>query len=63
MLSLLDDDSEGASDHGGDDTGDLLPDPEYVQIIQKHRIQAGRLELLSSGVGGGSRREAVLSPS
>jgi len=63
MLSLLDDDSEGATDHGGDDTGDLLPDPEYVQIIQKHRIQAGRLELLSSGVGGGSRREAVLSPS
>lgn len=62
MLSMLEEDSQEWIENGEEGSDEMLPDPEYVQIIKKHRIQAGRLELLSGSVGG-SRREAVTSPS
>ncbi|EME83254.1 uncharacterized protein MYCFIDRAFT_45940 [Pseudocercospora fijiensis CIRAD86] len=34
-----------------DDLQDLTAEPEWVQVMKKHRIQASRLEILSRGVG------------
>jgi len=66
VLSLLHEEMDNEMAAKNKDTindDELLPDPEYVQIIKKHRIQAGRLEILASGVGQGSmRRESVMSP-
>jgi hypothetical protein len=64
MLAMLDEAFQEAStvddkEVSGDE---LLPDPEYVQVIRKHRIQAGRLELLASGVGATRKDAAVASP-
>jgi hypothetical protein len=49
MLALLendDDDSDSDSDAEKEE-------PEWVEVMKKHRIQASRLELLASGVGTG----------
>ena len=64
VLSLLHEEMDNTTTiHKDMNDDELLLDPEYVQIIKKHRIQAGRLEILASGVGGaGMRREAVMSP-
>lgn len=53
MLAVLEDelqeDDEQVEDH------EDRPDPEWVQVMKKHRVQASRLELLASGVGGGRK--------
>ncbi|KAF7188627.1 Conserved oligomeric Golgi complex subunit 8 [Pseudocercospora fuligena] len=46
MVALLEDDlAEQDADQ------DLAAEPEWVQVMKKHRIQASRLEILSRGVG------------
>ena len=60
MVALLEDGMRAKSETEYDDEGQ---DPEWVQVMKKHRIQASRLEVLAQGVG--SRRKAsgdVLSP-
>jgi len=63
MLAMLDEEFQdsAAEDDGNGIEGELLPDPEYVQVIKKHRIQAGRLELLASGVGTSRKDAAVVA--
>jgi conserved oligomeric Golgi complex subunit 8 len=46
MLALLGEDVE--SEESAEDSDE---EPEWVEIMKKHRIQASRLELLASGVG------------
>jgi hypothetical protein len=64
MLTLLEDDDE--SDSEGEQQSEK--EPEWVEVMKKHRIQASKLELLASGVGTGkhaSPRESsptVVSP-
>ncbi|KAJ9631936.1 hypothetical protein H2203_000337 [Taxawa tesnikishii (nom. ined.)] len=50
MLSLLEEDS--MVDKESDEESD---DPEWVQVMKKHRVQASRLELLASGVASGRK--------
>jgi hypothetical protein len=60
MLALLEDDlrdADGASSGEADSTDvDQSAEPEWAEIMKKHRIQASRLELLASGIGAGDRR-------
>jgi len=49
MLALLD-----------DRVAEQQDEPEWVQVMQKHKVQASRLELLASGVGG-SRKGSTVS--
>ncbi|KAI9714978.1 MAG: hypothetical protein M1812_006291 [Candelaria pacifica] len=44
-LESPDNDSDGDSDEGG------VEQEEWVDVVKKHRVLAGRLELLASGVG------------
>ena len=60
MIALLENEkrSESHVDSGTDTT-----DPEWVQVMKKHRIQASRLEVLARGVGSGRKVSGdVLSP-
>lgn len=61
MLFMLNNEMEEDDDDNDDDKdivdhGSLQQDPEWVQVTKRHRIAAGRLELLASGVksGGGT---------
>lgn len=49
MLALLQEELEDTND-ASPNTGEAPV--EWIEIMKKHRIQAGRLELLASGVGG-----------
>ena len=68
MLALLEDDMklESTPDEDGDHAEDR--DPEWVQVMKKHRTQASRLEVLARGVGTGKKKSTesqsptVLSP-
>ncbi|GAB7354960.1 hypothetical protein MBLNU459_g5575t1 [Dothideomycetes sp. NU459] len=51
-LALLEDEMREGS---GDEDDEDEPDREWVQVMKKHRVQASRLELLASGVGGGRK--------
>ena len=52
MVALLEDDLEDGQDAvNGQAEHDLTVEPEWVQVMKKHRIQASRLEVLSRGVG------------
>lgn len=61
---------EGVGEGDGEGDGDeeseeMLEDPEWVQVMKRHRVAAGRLELLASGVGvgvGAGGRGTLLSP-
>jgi conserved oligomeric Golgi complex subunit 8 len=56
MLALLQEDEDEESQ----DATLEVAEPEWVQIMKKHRIQASRLELLASGVGGVlGRKESI----
>ncbi|KAM0718517.1 hypothetical protein Q7P37_005587 [Cladosporium fusiforme] len=51
MIALLEEEMAGAS---GDVTAD--EEPEWAQVMKKHRVQAGRLEVLARGVGSSTRK-------
>ena len=53
MLALLEEELQQDRDSAEDER--QSHDPEWVQIMKKHRVQASRLELLASGVGSGRR--------
>ncbi|KAK4541975.1 hypothetical protein LTR36_007175 [Oleoguttula mirabilis] len=59
MIALLEEelmDEDGAAD-------ETDGEPEWVQVMKKHRIQASRLEVLARGVGSGRKASTdVLSP-
>ncbi|KAI9807156.1 MAG: hypothetical protein M1825_005874 [Sarcosagium campestre] len=62
MLASLDDLSSDSEDESDDEQD------EWVEIVKKHRVQAGRLELLASGIGGhegpkGSSKEVIAAGS
>ena len=67
MLALLEDEmkSGSASESEDEASGE---DPEWAQVMKKHRIQASRLEVLARGVGTGKKKgmdsqsPTVLSP-
>ncbi|KAF2773268.1 Dor1-domain-containing protein [Teratosphaeria nubilosa] len=62
MIALLEE--ELASEEAEAEQQQDEEDPGWVQVMQKHRIQAGRLEVLARGVGtGGSRKPSVEVPS
>jgi hypothetical protein len=56
MLALLEDHLQDAQE-----VAEQKPqeDAEWVQVMKKHRVQAGRLELLASGVGSGRKGSAA----
>ncbi|KAI9811715.1 MAG: hypothetical protein M1827_005260 [Pycnora praestabilis] len=64
ILASLNDPDDDSEDGAGDDeaareesdgvTHDENENEEWVEVMKKHRQLAGRLELLASGVGGGS---------
>ncbi|KAK5682498.1 hypothetical protein LTS10_005626 [Elasticomyces elasticus] len=77
MIALLgeemtvddDDDGDGAEEAQKDEDKDIgvVMEPEWVQVMKKHRIQASRLEVLARGVGTGGTgvrkgSEGVMSP-
>ncbi|KAK0514641.1 hypothetical protein JMJ35_003258 [Cladonia borealis] len=47
LLAELGDDGEGSDEEGEGDGG------EWVEVMRKHRVLAGKLESLASGAGGG----------
>ncbi|KAI9841778.1 MAG: hypothetical protein M1838_003423 [Thelocarpon superellum] len=52
ILALLEPHDEAGSVEPGEDGGD---DPEeWIEVMKKHRVLAGRLELLASGIGPGA---------
>jgi hypothetical protein len=60
MIALLEEDmAEGNSEDSA-----FADDPEWAQVMKKHRVQAGRLEVLARGVGSGARKgsSGPLSP-
>lgn len=61
MIALLEDEvrTESASESEDEVTGE---DPEWVQVMKKHRIQASRLEVLARGVGTGKKRSMDSQP-
>jgi len=63
MLAVLEDELH---DGNNEDTNlaaeQELQEPEWVQVMKKHRIQASRLELLASGVGAARKGSEVRSP-
>lgn len=68
MLALLLEELEESDSPDGDDAdadGADDTEPEWIDVMKRHRVQAGRLELLASGVGtkayAGATRE-VASP-
>jgi hypothetical protein len=60
MIALLEEEMA----EGGDDAM-LGEEPEWAQVMKKHRVQASRLEVLARGVGSGARKgsSGPLSPS
>ncbi|KAK5723408.1 hypothetical protein LTR15_005106 [Elasticomyces elasticus] len=71
MIAVLEEELRGNDYDDGDDNGDIgetdvsvITEPEWVQVMKKHRIQASRLEVLARGVGTGVRKgsEGLLSP-
>lgn len=70
MIALLEDDiaeqeEAGEAKDNALSSNDANEDPEWVQVMKKHRIQASRLEVLSRGVGTSTRKASsdVASPS
>ena len=63
MLALLEDsDDEGSDEAEEQEQERQLSEPEWVEVMKKHRVQASRLELLASGVGSGvSRKDSTAS--
>lgn len=67
VIALLEDEMKvsSVSTSENDTSGE---DPEWVEVMKKHRIQASRLEVLARGVGTGKKRSmdsqspTVLSP-
>ncbi|KAK3056697.1 hypothetical protein LTR09_002490 [Extremus antarcticus] len=59
MIALLEVDMAA---HAENDLESTHADPEWEQVMKKHRIQASRLEVLSRGVGGRKASGDVLSP-
>jgi hypothetical protein len=60
MIALLEEEmAEGNSEDSA-----FADDPEWAQVMKKHRVQAGRLEVLARGVGSGARKgsSGPLSP-
>nr|POE62827.1 conserved oligomeric golgi complex subunit 8 [Quercus suber] len=65
MISMLADDEEVEAEALKDDADRAEDDekPEWVHVMEKHRIQAGRLEVLARGVGHGRKSSVdVTSP-
>lgn len=59
MIALLEEEmAEGRSD------ATIGEEPEWAQVMKKHRVQASRLEVLARGVGSGPRKGSpgLLSP-
>lgn len=58
MIAVLEEEmAEGSVD------ASLNDEPEWAQVMKKHRVQASRLEVLARGVGSGSRKASgALSP-
>lgn len=61
-----DEERKKKDDDDDEEKGDDSPDsdvqesqPEWVEVMQKHRVLAGRLELLASGAGGGGSHGSV----
>jgi hypothetical protein len=54
-------DEAPAQDGGQREADDEAPSaiPEWIEVMQKHRVLAGRLELLASGVGSGPNLGSV----
>jgi hypothetical protein len=42
-------------------SSDVTPgeEPEWAQVMKKHRVQASRLEVLARGVGSGTRKAST----
>lgn len=53
MLALMEDELQGEAVVDSQDQDEL--EPEWMQVMRKHRVQASRLELLASGVGSGRK--------
>lgn len=53
MIALLED--EMCSELPATDEGHADSEPEWVQVMKKHRVQASRLEVLARGVGTGRK--------
>jgi hypothetical protein len=59
MIALLEEEmAEGNSEDPA-----FADDPEWAQVMKKHRVQAGRLEVLARGVGSGARKGSSGPPS
>ena len=60
MIALLEE--EMAQSSSGESP--IVDEPEWAQVMKKHRVQAGRLEVLARGVGSGARKgsSGPLSP-
>lgn len=63
MIALLEEDLRGELE--GDETEEKEIEEEWVEVMKKHRVQASRLELLASGVGGrvSTTADRTISPS
>ncbi|KAK0948090.1 hypothetical protein LTR29_000614 [Friedmanniomyces endolithicus] len=64
MLAVLEEELT-MDDHSTDDEDDeglreAEEDPEWVQVMKKHRVQASRLEVLARGVGSGGRKGSAM---
>ncbi|KAK6436348.1 hypothetical protein LTR95_007456 [Oleoguttula sp. CCFEE 5521] len=54
MLAMLEEELALASESAANDG-----EPEWAAVMKKHRIQAGRLEVLARGVGSGARKSSL----
>lgn len=64
MVALLEDDISAEQEKQTDAESPAEEEPEWVQVMKKHRVQASRLEVLARGVGSGKKTSAdVQSPS
>ena len=52
MIALLE---EEMAENSSEDPA-FAEEPEWAQVMKKHRVQAGRLEVLARGVGSGARK-------
>ncbi|KAK4987760.1 hypothetical protein LTR50_004413 [Elasticomyces elasticus] len=68
VLALLEDELAGAASGDGEgaepcgESDDAVREEEWVEVMKKHRVQAGRLELLASGVRARKASVEVRSP-
>lgn len=64
MLAMLEEDEEAEAEAEEEEEERSW---EWVEVMRKHRLLAGKLELMASGVGvgkgGGERATALTSPS